>query len=258
MNNLKPTSVDNIRVEVGSIHFPEYETLKTQALQVADYVRSIEVTEENIKDAKKELANANKAVKAIEDRRISIKKEMLKPYDIFETMIKEIVGIVKDADGEVREKVRALEEKEREEKRDLIESEWQKRAATWDYKKYYEFEDFLKPTHLNKTTSMKSIVEEIESFILEKTDDINFLKHSFGEDYVIEYVQNKDLLIRDVIRRMDERKAIQDLASELEEIDDFTEKKKTITIFIIENEKDALLAEMMLKEHDIKFKKETK
>lgn len=258
MNEMKPVGVDTIQVTIGSIHFPEYEEVKQSALKVAEYVRSMEVTDENVKDAKKVLANANKVVKAIEDRRISIKKEMLKPYDIFETMIKEITGIVKEADNEVRAKVKNLEELERMTKRSEIFEEWEKRTASWDYKKFFTFDDFLTPQHLNKTVTLKTVFEEMEHFIGEKSDDVDFLRTQFGEDYVTEYVQNKGMTIKEVIQKMDERQKLKEIARTIEAYDDFTEETKQVTIFIIEDAKDAILAEMLLQGHDIKFRKEVK
>lgn len=90
---------DDIETKViqGSISFPMYEELKDQALRVAKFVSSIDVTEDTVKQSKKLLATVNKSVKALEDRRIAIKKELLEPYSEFEAQVKEIVTIVKDA-----------------------------------------------------------------------------------------------------------------------------------------------------------------
>ena len=84
--------VSDIRVDYrpGEIVFDGYEDLLNQANQIADYLKTIEVTPDNIKENKKMLAKVNKSIKELNDRRISIKKEINKPYDDFALKIKEI------------------------------------------------------------------------------------------------------------------------------------------------------------------------
>ncbi len=79
---------------------------------------------------------------------------MLIPYNDFEKQVKEIVGIVKDADNEVRSKVRELDEKERETKKELIKKEWELRTEDWEHSSIYKFEEFLEEQHLNKSVSI--------------------------------------------------------------------------------------------------------
>ena len=124
MNEL--SNLINVEVEKGSIKFPAYETLKEQALEVARIVSETDVTQENVKESKKMLANVNKSVKELESRRIAVKKAILEPYTEFEKQIKEIVAIVKDADEIVRIQVKDLEEVERSDKRDELENIWLK------------------------------------------------------------------------------------------------------------------------------------
>ena len=99
------------------INFHEYEKLKSEAIMISDYLSQMEVTEDNIKEQKKILARVNKSVKLLNDRRIAIKKEILEPYTVFESQVKEIEKIVKDADEVLRNQVREIEEREREEKK---------------------------------------------------------------------------------------------------------------------------------------------
>src|SRR5699024_12332068 len=62
------------------------------------------------------------------DRRISIKKEMLQPYNTFESQVKDIVSIVKQADNVVRSQVKEIEERDREAKRQELEALFNKRS----------------------------------------------------------------------------------------------------------------------------------
>ena len=116
-NELMNLDVEQISLQQGNINFPEYKRLKQQAQELAEWISNIEVSAENVKENKKLLAAVNKSVNELETRRKAIKNCMLEPYKLFEEQVKEIVGIVKDADEIVRQQVKALEEQERQEKK---------------------------------------------------------------------------------------------------------------------------------------------
>ncbi|OXS65128.1 hypothetical protein B1B04_25170, partial [Lysinibacillus sp. KCTC 33748] len=62
-NELLKVNIEQIRVTPGVIQFQEYESLKQQALQLAEQIEQVEVSEENIQHSKKLLAAVNKRVK---------------------------------------------------------------------------------------------------------------------------------------------------------------------------------------------------
>lgn len=242
----------NVEVHQGSIKFPSYQDLKTQAEEVARIVSETEVTDDNIKESKKMIAAVNKSVAELEARRITIKKAILEPYNEFEKQIKEIVGIVKEADGIVRDQVRALEEIEREEKITLIEDIWNKRIEHYSFKGIFTFEDFLRPNHMNKTNTLKKIEAEMVEFLEAVKRDYEVI-NTMSDSYEIlnEYTDCKDLAIS--IQIVNERK------EKVKSIESKTETKKDpVTIFIVEDNKDAKLTEMLLKENKIRFTKEIK
>lgn len=72
-----------------SISFPTYLDLIERAKAVADTIDAFEINEDNVKEAKEILANARKLTGALDDRRKEIKKQILAPYQILETQIKE-------------------------------------------------------------------------------------------------------------------------------------------------------------------------
>lgn len=249
MNELK------IVVNQGVINFPEYEKLKQESLEVAEKITSMEVTEDNIKESKKILATVNKSVKALEDKRKEIKKEILKPYAEFEQQVKEIVNIVKQADEVARNQVRDLEEQQREIKREEIKELWNKRLLQYDLAKIMTFEDFITNKHLNKTTTMKSIEEEMVEFLEKIERDIETLsKMEYSNELVKEYKDTKDFGF--AVSIVTERhKQVEEIKEVIEEVSEEIEKKY---IFIISNGKDAKLAEMLLKDNDIEYTKEVR
>ena len=68
--------------------------------------------EEIITTAKSDRATLNKVAKAINDEKIRIKKEVLKPFEDFENKCKELQSIITDASNSIDTQEKAFEEKE--------------------------------------------------------------------------------------------------------------------------------------------------
>ena len=237
-----------IEVREGLISFSGYEELREQALQVAEHINQMEVTEENVKETKKILAAVNKAIKNLNNERIMIKKKILEPYNIFESQIKEIESIVKTADERVREGVRELEEKERELKRDEIYIIWSERINHYEFAKFMTFDDFLNPQHLNKSTTMKKVEEDMVNFLESAERDIKLLSGmDNSEDLIRSYRDVKDVTI--VLEL--ENKRIEDMKYIKEQLKDVDIESFVFKVF---SKKDKTFVEMFLKENDIDYK----
>lgn len=246
------TILDVLPVEVkkGTIIFNTYETLLSQAKKIAEYIRQVEVDEENIKEAKKLLAEVNKKIKLLEDNRKAVKNEMLAPYVTFEEQVKEIVNIVKEADTIVRDKVRELEELEREEKEKQIETIFNSKLKFYNFNDLVKFSDFLKPSMLNKTTSMNKIEEEISTFLEDVKSNFELIKTMDNSEELLEEYLNGFNLTRAMSlvnsRKETKIKVIQAV------------KTGNKYLFIINDEKDAKIVELLLKQNEIKYIMEVK
>lgn len=241
---------DQLLVDVGKIEFYQYETLLNQALEVAEKVKSIEVTSENIKESKKIIASVNKAIKELNTRRITIKKEIMKPYDSFAKQIKDIENIVSEADEIVRNQIRNLEEAEREEKRKEIEDIWNKRINQYEYAKLTTFNDFIENKHLNKTYSMKKVEEDMVQTLEKYEKDIKLLSDMQDSKELI----NSYLDVKDVSTVLELKKEKENRIQEQNNIlkDQRLNVKKAYYIKI-NNSKDCKLATLLLKENGIEF-----
>jgi hypothetical protein len=193
-NELMSLDVEQISLQQGNINFPEYTQLKTQAQQLAEWISNIEVSANNVKENKKLLAAVNKSVNELETRRKAIKACMLEPYLQFEEQVKEIVNIVKDADEVVRQQVKALEEKERIEKKEVLEHLFNKRISHYSFRDLFTFADFLKPQHLNKTASIDSVEKEIIAFLSKIAADLKAIESMpDAKDVLSCYLDTKEL-----------------------------------------------------------------
>jgi uncharacterized protein DUF1351 len=242
-----------ILVTIGKIDFPDYDSLKQQALELAEHIANVEVGPENVKESKKLVAEVGKRLKELEDKRISIKKLMLEPYSNFETQVKEIVGIVKESEEMVRQQVKQLEEMERFHKQGAIETIWNKRILQYGFDDLFSFVDFLKPQHLNKTVSMDAIEKEMVQF-LEKVDaDLRAMEHMGNRWEVLDhYKQTKDLAQAISLANAEQERRQQLEKSKINK-PSATHKIAFLVSVRCENEKELKLLEMIFKQNGFEF-----
>ena len=225
-----------------------------QVEKIADYINSIEVTEDNIKDVKKDLAAARKVTKALSDRRIAIKKEILSDYEVFEQQVKDLSAVIDVAEDELREKVNALEEKEREEKLADIEELWGKRINLYQISELdpNAFDVWFDQRYLNKTMTMKTVETEMVEWLEATEKDIEACK-SMDDEVLIEYLGIYDLA--KAIQNVNERERLREMITEEcdEEEDDF--ESEPSAIFMVIGAKDIKLTEMILKENNINYRR---
>lgn len=242
------TGVPDITYSVPTVTFNGYEFYREQAVIIADHVRSIEVTEDNINDVKKELATARKGVKELDRRRIDIKKEIQSGYAEFERQLKEITAIIDEADTELGAKVRVLDEAERDRKKEQVKALWDKRVQQYAVHALdpAAFEKWLTPQHLNKSTSMKSIEADMVEWLEQRERDIDLLR-TMDDEYLVEYLGTYDTT--SAISAVNLRHQMLDTVRETAEPD---EEK---AIFVIHGKKDIKLAETILTENEINFER---
>lgn len=256
MTDLMVFEENQIVVTQGFVEFKGFENLKQEALQLSEQIEKVEVTDENIQSSKKMLAAVNKRVKEMEDRRISIKKEMLAPYTEFEKQVKEIVSIVKTADGIVRKQVKDLEERERDEKRGKISEIFKKRISHYQsFHDIYSVDDFIKTQHLNKSVSMKSVETEMVEWLEKKDSDFKvILSLPNGNEVLSEYLDTKDLSVAiNIVNDREERKKQLEQVAPVKKIVNEVGQSFIITL---SDEKDFKLVEMFMQQNNIKFNSE--
>lgn len=164
-----------------------YEDIKKWVTEKAKEYKSIVYTEETLTAAKTDRATLNKVAKAINDEKIRIKKEVLKPFEDFENKCKELQGIITDASNSIDVQVKAFEEKEQNKKKEQIKSVFD--AYIGDYKDLILFDLIFNPRWLNKTYTMKKIEEEINHLIVKTSDDMKVLEGQINDEMILKQVQ---------------------------------------------------------------------
>jgi hypothetical protein len=251
--NFGELQVQQIEVVQGQVVFKTYEEVKASAVKLAEQIKTLEVSEDNVKLSKKLLAEVNKRVKELEDRRIIIKKAMLEPYQTFEEQVKEIVGIVKEADAIVRDQVKQMEEQERIEKEKVLWELWAKRIQQYSFKEFVQFMDFAQPRHLNKSISIDAVEKEMVAFLEKVEGDMQVIyKLPEVDNHINAYLNTFDLgQAMMIVKQEQERKA------QIEQARKKTVQPSGKIAFLVsikvENEKELKLLEMILQENKFEY-----
>lgn len=162
------------------IKFPEFDKIMAEAKRLAEMVEQVTVNPDNLQEVKKLSTAVNKQVKALNDRRISAKKEALLQYEEVAKQIKEIEAVTQTANRAMTAQVRQLEEDERDRKRDKLSFIFQKRLENYPGL-LVTFEDFLEPSMLNKSTSLNKTEEAMAQWFQRVKQDmavIDRMEHS--------------------------------------------------------------------------------
>lgn len=248
-----PTQPD-VQITPAQVNFPGFSSYLTSAHEIAEYIDNIVLTDENVKQVKSDLAAARKVTNSLDAKRKEIKKSILSDYETFESQIKELCGIISEAEDTLRSKVRDMEEREREEKRDQIFDIWEKRA--WNYKipdlldeiartqkdVPTAFNRFLTPQHLNKTTSLKSVETDMTKWLEEREQELETME-GMGEDYVTEYLLSLDI-VKAIKNVQDRQNIVTQVRANAED---------DIASFVVTGTANIMLTEMLLQQNKITY-----
>lgn len=239
----------NIVMKDAKITFKEYEALKEQAIGFADNISKIKVTKASVKEAKKELAQVNKDIEALETVRKEIKRKLMEPYEHFAGQVKEIVEIVSKADEVVRNKVRNLEEKERAAKEKSIIKLWDRRNKQYKFS-WLTAGEFIRNEHLNKTYSDSKIEKEMVQWFETIDSDLEAIKA----------MEDSDLLLLEYKGTLNLSAAINNVKQKQKEIEDIREaanlcqkEEDVVNAIVLTSEKDLKAVVNFMNQNNIKY-----
>ena len=131
------------------------------------------------KQAAKDKAEINAAIKTLNDRRIALEKEWNMPFAEFKNVIAETCDMMKTASGKLDLIVKAKEEEEKAQKKAQI-------VELWNGKNFnlVPLDRVFNAKWLNKTTKLSTVDADIDTIIKNITGDLASLD-AFGEDTAI-------------------------------------------------------------------------
>lgn len=138
--------------------------------------------ENEIKDARKTMAELNGMKDLIETRRKEIKKEVAKPYTDFEAEIKPIVKRIEEVRQKIKDQVDAYEEAAKEEKRKAIHAWWAENGN-----KNVPIEKIFNEKWLNSGTTEKQWQADLTRIKAKISSDISTICN-FGDTAKIDWM----------------------------------------------------------------------
>lgn len=154
------------------------ETLRELVKQALPKYAIENYSTDDIAKAKADKTLLNKAAKALNDKRIEIEREWMKPFGDFKSVVTDTVGLIKECVSNIDTIIKQDEERTKAEKRSLIEAYY----AEKQYAEIVPLTGIFSDKWLNKTATMKSVQKEIDERIEGIKSDLNTLK-TFAEDY---------------------------------------------------------------------------
>jgi len=153
------------------------EQLKKELVPRLKKYNELVVTEDSIKAAKDDKAALNKLKKAIEEQRISIKKQYLEPYNILEAQCKEVVALIDAPIQAIDKQIKAFDEIEKQNKYKELEQAF----AELNAPEWVTINDILNPKWENKTLKLDGLKAEMSDKLQKINDDVQKISDMYGD-----------------------------------------------------------------------------
>ena len=147
-----------------------FEELKKELIEKSEKYKTAVYTEETITIAKQDRANLNKLVKAVNDEKIRVKNEIMKPYLPFEAQCKELMEIVKAAADNIDSQIKSYEDNKKAKKLQEIQNYFVEHVGI--YEGLIDFELIFNERWLNVTYDISTIFREIDHVIAKAKGDL--------------------------------------------------------------------------------------
>lgn len=196
-------------------------------------------SEDTVKEARGELATLRKIDKALSDRRIEIKKEFMKPYDDFESRVKELNGLIQGPIALIDKQVKVFEAKQKEEKKAKIAELYE--DVIGGMGEYLPLEKIYNAKWENATTKLPAIKEEIEAAVASVLQSVDTISNMNSESVpkalelfkadlslanAIAYVNNYENQKQAIIEREKARMAEEEERKRLAEIERIRQEER--------------------------------
>ena len=168
-----------------------FEEIKQELSNKVSEYTNLVYTDDQVKDAKKDVAELRKFQKALSEQRISIKKEYLKPFEEFEGKVKELESIVGEPIQLIDKQIKEYAEAAKQEKYNQIVVIYEKT----NHPDWLTLGMIFDEKWLNTSINFKSITTTIESIVARVNTDLVTLRSlpEFGFEATEEYKSSLDI-----------------------------------------------------------------
>lgn len=178
-----------------------FEEIEANLKAVAADYKGIVVTEDTVKESKKDVAQLRKIIKEIEDSRKAVKKQWNAPYVQFEDRCKQLEALIEEPINEINEQVAVFEQKKIAEKQAHCMELYNE--CIGEYGDYLPFETIKNPKWDNATYSDKDIKYDISEKVTKVRSEIDAIKalNSEIEDECLRVYKNSGNLLTAAIQK---------------------------------------------------------
>jgi hypothetical protein len=162
---------------------------------------SLEITEENTKERKADLATLRKIRKAVDDERKKIKQEFSAPYIAFEKEVKEVLAVIDEPINMIDGKLKEFDEARAAEKLSHVKELYAENIG--EYGPFLPFEKIFNERWLNSTVKDKEIVFDLSEAKARVMSELNIIKglNSEIEDELYTIYRNNDNNLAMAVKR---------------------------------------------------------
>lgn len=186
-----------------------FEELKEELVEKVGFYESLVVTEDSIKEAKKDLANLRKLSAALNDERKRVKKACLAPYEAFEVKVKELDALILAPINAIGAQIKFYDERRKEEKAKEIEAMYAE-VVPENLRALLRLDRIMDSKWLNAGTTMKQIEAEMLEHI--KRVNADLLAIDAVEEKYKDAVKAKYYATLDIQRALERRKKLKEAA----------------------------------------------
>lgn len=228
-----------MEMKVNELVIPEqitwnYDELKTELTEKVKKYETLQYTEDNIQEAKKDRAALNKLKSALNDERLRREREYMKPFEEFKAQVNEIRGIIDKPIQVIDEQLKEYEENRRNEKATEIGAYWSQEVT---HPEWVTLPQIMDEKWLNASVSMNQIKKDIDAKVGQINYDIQTIEQmEFSFEAIEEYKRSLDL-----------NKAIQEgkRMVEIQKAKEEAERKEAELMKKVEEEEaEAIMADM--------------
>lgn len=158
---------------VGTIS-TNFEEIEANLKEILANYKGIIVTEDTVKESKKDIAELRKIRTSIDDKKKEIKKVWNQPYTEFENKCKELMALVDEPINEINSQVAEFETKRKEEKLNHLHELFNEQIG--EFGDYLTFESVFNEKWLNVSTTDKDVKFDISERITKIRSELDAIK----------------------------------------------------------------------------------
>ena len=229
-----------MEMKVNSIVIPEqitwnYEEIKTELAEKIQKYETLQYTEDQIQEAKKDRATLKKLQTALNDERLRREREYMKPFQVFKDQVNEIREIIDKPIKIIDEQLEGYEEDRKRKKREEIGAYW---AQDSKHPDWITLPLIFQDKWLNASYSMTQIKKDIDSKVGQINYDMETLE--MLPEYSFEAVEVYKTSL-DMNKAIAEGQWLADIQKRKEEAE---KAEKELMAKVEEEEAEAIMADM--------------